>query len=370
MHGTDAAGRSGGTGLRYGLIGCGDIGVVRSMALARIGASVVAVSDINAEAARNVAGRHGAAVESDWHTLLARKDIDAVIISTPPSLHAEMAIEAVRAGKHVLCEKPLARNAEECRTMIEAARQAGRVLAVGFNYRFYPSFALARDLLEAGRIGELSHIRAYAGYSATSHNQPWVKDANVVGGGALHDNGIHLIDLVRSFLGEVVEVTGFATNHVWGLGRAEDNGFLLLRNADNCVATLHASWSEWDRYQFRIELVGTLGKIDVTCFPMRAQVLHSENVGGRMQRRRENFLGTMIGEHARSYRWVVARSFEREFEAFARAVAGKPSPIATGFDGMRAIEIAESARRLESSTARAPAETPSPQSATRAGVTS
>lgn len=365
MQETEAAGRSGGTDLRFGLIGCGDIGIVRSMALARIGARVVAISDINAKAASNVASRHEAVFDRDWHTLLARPDIDAVIISTPPSLHAEMTIEALRAGKHVLCEKPLARNAEECRAMIEAARRAGRVLAVGFNYRFYPSFTLARELLEAGRIGELSHIRAYAGYSATMHNQPWVKDADVVGGGALHDNGIHLIDLVRSFLGEVVEVTGFATNHVWGLGRAEDNGFLLLRNAYDRVATLHASWSEWDRYQFRIELVGTLGKIDATCFPMRAQVLYAENVGGPMHRRRHSYIGTMVGEHARSYRWVVARSFEREFEAFALAVAGRPSPIATGIDGLRAIEIAESARRLDGSAAPARPTAPATQSATR-----
>jgi predicted dehydrogenase len=347
MRENDAAGPSRtAADIRFGLIGCGDIGVVRSIALARANAKFVAVSDINAKAATGVATRHGAVFDRDWHTLLARPDIDAVVISTPPALHAEMCIAALQSGKHVLCEKPLARNAEECRAIIEAARRANRVLAVGFNYRFYPSFALAREVLASGRIGELSHVRAYAGYSATSHNQAWVKDADVAGGGALHDNGIHLIDLVRSFLGEVEEVNGWATNRVWGYGRAEDNGFLMLRSPENRVATLHASWTEWNRYQFRIELVGSLGKIDATCFPMRTEIIWSERTGGRSRRRRHSFLGTMVGEHARSYRWVVARSFVREFEAFAQAMAGRPSQIATGIDGLRAIEIAASAEHL------------------------
>jgi predicted dehydrogenase len=315
-------------------------------ALAQTGATIVAVSDIDAKRATALANRYQAAYDRDWHTLLARPEVDAVIVSTPPSLHEEMCIAAFGAGKHVLCEKPLARTAKECASIMAAAERHRRVLAVGFNYRFYPSFVLAREALAAGRIGELSHIRAYAGYSATGHNQAWVKDASVVGGGALHDNGIHLIDLVRSFLGEVEEVSGWATNRIWGYGEAEDNGYLLLRSAENRVATLHASWTEWDRYQFRIELVGSLGKITATCFPMRTEIVSSDRVGGRARRRVHPFLGTRVGEHARSYRWVVARSFVREFEAFAHAVAGQTSAIATGRDGLRAIEIALAARHL------------------------
>lgn len=343
--------------LRYGLIGCGDIGVVRAAALAHADSPLIAVSDKDSNKASALASQHGASVDRDWQSLLARPEVDAVIVSTPPSLHAAMCIEAVQAGKHVLCEKPLARTAEECRAMVDAAEATGRVLATGFNYRFYPSFELAREVLASGRIGPLSHIRAYAGYSATGHNQPWVKDAAIVGGGALHDNGIHMIDLVRSFLGEIDEVQGFASGTVWNYGDAEDNGFLLLRSSLGCIATLHASWTEWGRYQFRIELVGTLGKIEATCFPMRTEVTWTDRVGGRTRVQRHRFLRTMIGEHARSYRWVVAQSFAREYDAFARAVAGLPSPIATGLDGLRAIEIACAARHIDAATANVPAGT-------------
>jgi predicted dehydrogenase len=342
----DAAVADGERGVRYGLIGCGDIGVVRAAALERGPSSLAAVSDIDASKAGAIAQRAGVPADSDWRRLLERADVDAVIVATPPSLHAEMCIAAFEAGKHVLCEKPLARSAAECREIVDAAQTAGLVIATGFNYRFYPSFMLARQILDSGRIGRLSHIRAYAGYSAVGHNQPWVHDAAVVGGGALHDNGIHLIDLVRHFLGEVEEVKGWATDHVWGYGRAEDNGYLLLRGPEDRVATVHASWSEWEKYQFRIELVGTLGKITSTCFPMRTDVTWAESTGGRTRSRTDRFLSTMVGEHVRSYRWVVARSFVHELAAFDRKVAGLSSPVATGMDGLRAIEIACAAEHL------------------------
>jgi predicted dehydrogenase len=268
------------TGLRFGLIGCGDIGRVRAAALAAGAHRLTVVSDVDTSKARDVAGPAGAAVLTEWRELVTRDDVDAVIISTPPMLHEEMAIRALEAGKHVLCEKPLARTPEECSRMLAAAAQNGRVLATGFNYRFYPSFALARELLDAGAIGELSHIRSYGGYSATGHNQPWVHDADVVGGGALHDIGIHMIDLTQDFLGDVEEVVRFASGSVWRFG-CEDNGFLLMRSADGRIASLHASWTEWGKYRFLIELVGSRGTIRASCFPMRLELLQSSEPGGR-----------------------------------------------------------------------------------------
>jgi predicted dehydrogenase len=327
--------------LRFGLIGCGDIGRLRAAALAQAhGQRLTAVSDLDAARAAEVAAPHGAVHTGDWRPLLERDDVDAIIVSTPPALHAEMAIAALAAGRHVLCEKPLARSIEECRAMVAAAGAAGRVLATGFNYRFYPSFRLARELLNAGAIGELSHIRSYGGYSATSHNQPWVHDAQVVGGGALRDIGIHMIDLTRSFLGDVAEVTRAASAAVWNYPGCEDNGFLLMRSASGRIATLHASWTEWGRYQFVIELVGSRGSIRASCFPMRLELIQSDRPGGSIRRRTHRFPGVFIGEHLRSYRWVVVRSFIAELDAFARLVRGERSRMATGEDGLRAIEIA------------------------------
>jgi predicted dehydrogenase len=295
---------------------------------------------VDGERAARVAAPHGAAAGSDWRALVERDDIDAVFVSTPPALHEEMSVRALEAGKHVLCEKPLARTPAECRAMVDAASRSGRVLATGFNYRFYPSFALARDYLSRGAIGELSHVRSYGGYSATGHNQPWVHDAQVVGGGALHDIGIHLIDLTRSFLGGVDDVVRFDRGAVWNYPDCEDNGFLLMRSPTGVIASLHASWTEWGRYQFLIELVGTRGRMRVSCFPMRLELLQSDAPGGRTKPTVHRFPGVMLGEHLRSYRWVVTRSFSAELAAFADRIAGRPSLCATGADGLRALEIA------------------------------
>lgn len=328
-------------GLRFGLIGAGDIGQVRAAAVAESGSHrLVAVSDKDVERGAGLAARHDAEHCPDWTRLLERDDIDAVIVSTPPALHEDMCVRALAAGKHVLCEKPLARSPEECRRMLGAAERAGRVLATGFNYRFYPSFALARELLASGAIGDLSHIRSYGGYSATSHNQPWVHDADVVGGGALHDIGIHLIDLTRDYLGDVTEVVRCDSGSVWNFPGCEDNGFLLMRSAAGRVATLHASWTEWGRYQFIVELIGTRGSIRASCFPMRVEMISARETGGKTRRRVWRFPGIFVGEHLHSYRWVVRKSFVAELDAFGRAVAGESSAVASGLDGLRAIEIA------------------------------
>ena len=327
--------------LRFGLIGCGEIGRLRAAAMKRCSlAHLVAVSDLNQQAAEAVASQCGSLVENDWRTMVRRNDIDAVLISTPPSLHAEMAIEALNSGKHVLCEKPLGRTPSECHSMVAAAKDSKRFLATGFNYRFYPSIEKARALMDSGLIGKLDHVRAYSGYSAADHNHDWLHDAEMMGGGALRDNGIHLIDLTCYFLGEVAEVKGFVSNSVWGFAGCEDNGFALLRSTAEKIATLQASWTEWQRYRFRIEIYGTRGCIRAYCFPMLTQVTWSEQLGGKTRRRFHFFPMTHIWERLRSYRWVVIQSFVRELEAFSRSASGEYTQVATGWDGLRAVEIA------------------------------
>jgi predicted dehydrogenase len=328
--------------VRFALIGCGDIGILRAKALTQAaGCRLVAAVDSDAAKAKNVASlAPGSIALTDWREAVNRSDVDAVIVSTPPSLHEEMTVTALEAGKHVLCEKPLARTPAECRAMVAAAERTGKRLATGFNYRFYPSFRKARELLDSGVIGELDHIRSYGGYSATSHNQPWVHDAATVGGGALRDIGIHLIDLTRDFLGDVVSVQGKATGRVWKYPGCEDNGFALLTSSRGNLASVHASWTEWRRYQFRVEIYGSRGFIRATCFPMMTQVGVAPETGGPVQSKTDWFPRVALGEKLRSYRWVVVESFVEELAAFARYVRGESSRVATGADGLRAVEIA------------------------------
>jgi predicted dehydrogenase len=329
---------------RFGIIGCGEIGKLRAGAIQRSpAAELMAVSDVDPDRAHAVAASYGGAVVADWRKLVQLDDLDAVVISTPPHLHAEMCIKALESGKHVLCEKPLARTAEECRLILMVAEQNERFVATGFNYRFYPSIEKARELLDAGVIGKLDHIRSYSGYSAKDHNHPWLHDVDVMGGGELRDNGIHLIDLTHYFLGDVKEVKGFAVDKVWDFKGCEDNGFALLRSEAGIVASLQASWTEWRGYRFLIEIYGTRGCIRASCFPMMTQVISMGELGGRARRKSYFFPLVHLREHIFSYRSIVTQSFVREFEAFARARRGEATAIATGYDGLRALEIAEDA---------------------------
>ncbi len=331
--------------MRIGIIGCGEIGALRAAAAGECSFPVSAVSDVELSRAKKLSARHGGTVFPDWQSLICADQVDAVIVCTPPHLHKDMCIAALNAGKHVLCEKPLGRNPQECCEIVDAARHANRLLATGFNYRFFPSVLKANEFLQKGWIGEVDHIRSYAGYSATEHGHPWIHDAEVMGGGALRDNGIHLIDLTRYFLGEVDEVTGFSTGSVWRFQDCEDNGYLLLRTSSNRVATVQASWTEWKGFRFSIEIYGTRGCIRLSCFPMITEILWTHETGGAIKKKTFRFPWLHVMEHLKSYRWVIIKSFVQELDAFAKAVRGEPSQIATGYDGLRAVEIASSARK-------------------------
>ena len=333
--------------MRFGLIGCGWAGSLRAAAIARLaGSRLVSVTDQDPALARKLSETCGAVVDSDWRSLVSRKDLDAVIVSTPPSLHAEICVGALETGKHVLCEKPLARTTPECARILEAAHRSHRLLAVGFNYRFYPAVLKAREILEAGLIGELDHIRSYAGHpGGNEFTHPWVHDVNVMGGGALLDNGIHIIDLTRYFLGEVAEVKGYATGNVWEFPGCEDNGFALLRNSAGKVASLQASWSEWRGYRFWIDIYGTHGCIRASYPPMLTQVVWSNDPGRRPRRRLYFFPKLQVLERLRSHRWTALQSFTEELKAFVQATAGEKTPLALGLDGLRAVQIAHAVYR-------------------------
>ncbi|MEV7084916.1 Gfo/Idh/MocA family oxidoreductase [Streptomyces sp. NPDC093085] len=173
-------------------------------------------------AVRDAAQRHGwAAAETRWRALIARDDVSVVDICTPGESHAEIAIAALEAGKHVLCEKPLANSVAEAEAMVRAAREArarGQVAMVGFNYRRVPAITYARKLIEEGRIGALRHVRA-------TYLQDWLADPAApltwrlkreqAGSGALGDLGAHIVDLVRYLSGEeLVGVSALAETFV------------------------------------------------------------------------------------------------------------------------------------------------------------
>jgi predicted dehydrogenase len=223
-------GTSGRASLGVGVVGYGFMGAAHADAW-RTAAHVfdlplqpamVAVCGRDAAAARAAADRQGwASVETDWRELIARDDIDLVDICTPGDSHAAIAIAALDAGKHVLCEKPLANTLAEGEAMNNSARRAGRRGArsmVGFNYRRVPAIALAHKLVCDGRLGPIRHVRAsYLQDWLTDPSFPmtWRLEALHAGSGALGDLGAHIIDLAQYLTGEpITAVSGSTTTFI------------------------------------------------------------------------------------------------------------------------------------------------------------
>jgi predicted dehydrogenase len=315
--------------MRFGLIGCGEVGRMRAKALLRAAGAELAVT----------ADPENPADLRDPHELLRREDVDAVLVCTPAETHEELTLAGLEAGKHVLCEKPLAPKPEAARRMVDAAEGRGLRLATGFNQRHFPNVAWVKNCLEAGKIGRITHLRAYAGHRGLPEFRSAAeRDPDKIGGGALMDNGIHLIDHVRFLGGEFDSVQGLASSATWKLGRAEDNGVALLRAADGRWAMLHASWTEWSGYRFWIDVYGERGKARVWYGPLYAELIELEAPGGDPRRQRRFFWGANFREKLRDWRSTVVDSFVAELEEFVRPHADPRS--ATGFDGLRAVEIA------------------------------
>jgi predicted dehydrogenase len=243
------------------IIGCGSVGYKRAAALT--GCRLMACADVVGERAEALARKiPPAQAVNDWRAIVERHDVEIVIVSTTHDVLAEITLAALSAGKHVLVEKPAARSAAELDPVIEAAKRARTLVRVGFNHRYHPALRKARELVEAGTLGELMYMRGRYGHGGRlGYEREWRADPDRAGGGELIDQGVHLIDLSRWFLGDFVGVQGLAHTYYWDTS-VEDNGFLLLHTAKRQVAFLHASWTEWKNL-FSLEIFGRLGKLEI-----------------------------------------------------------------------------------------------------------
>lgn len=245
-----------------GIVGCGLIGRKRAKALGQQG-KLVACADLDVSRAVSLSELSGAKVYRDWRELVWSPLVDIVIVATLHDSLAEISRTAAEAGKHVLVEKPAARNAGELESIINAAALTGVKVHVGFNHRYHRSLRKAKEIVESGVLGELMFVRGRYGHGARlGYDAEWRADPLLSGGGELIDQGPHLIDLARWFLGEITEVQGFAHTYFWNMP-VDDNGFMLLKTKKKQAAFLHASCTEWKNL-FSMEIYGKLGKLDLS----------------------------------------------------------------------------------------------------------
>ena len=242
------------------IVGCGLIGGKRAAALAK--GQLVACADVDPARAAVLAGRYAGAAAESVERALVRPDVDVVIVATTNEALASVGMAALDAGKHVLLEKPAGRSVNEIDQLTRAASRAARQVRVGFNHRYHPALQQARAIVDSSALGPLMFARGRYGHGGrVGYDREWRADPVRSGGGELIDQGVHLIDLARWFLGEFVTIDGFAATYFWDMP-VDDNGFLLLRTAGGQAASLHVSCTEWKNL-FSLEIYGRDGKLAI-----------------------------------------------------------------------------------------------------------
>jgi predicted dehydrogenase len=233
--------------VRWGLIGCGDIAAKRVAAAlgSAPNSSLVAVARRRADLAAEFAARHGAKRwHADWRDLVRDTDLDAVYIATPVNLHAEQTIAATEAGKHVLCEKPMALTPSECERMLDAARAHGVRLGVAYYRHHYPIVARLRDLISSGALGPpvVAMVQAFEMFDPPpDHPRAWFLKKEIAGGGPMFDFGCHRIEVLLDLLGSIRTVHGFPANVRFQNRDVEDTCTAHLGFESGAQATLIVS---------------------------------------------------------------------------------------------------------------------------------
>ncbi len=376
--------------LGVGMVGYAFMGAAHSQAWRTVNrvfdlprqVSMVAVAGRDAAAVRAAATRLGwAAATTDWRELIARDDIDVIDICTPGDTHAEIAIAALAAGKHVLCEKPLANTVAEAEAMVSAAAMAhplGVRAMCGFNYRRVPAVSLMRDMVAGGRLGEIRHVRA-------AYLQDWIIDPDFplvwrlrkdkAGSGALGDIGAHIVDLTQFVTGQ--EITGVSAmtetfirsrpvaGGSTGLSAATPNGdgvshgavtvddaaLFLARMSGGAIATYEATrFATGRRNAMRVEINGSLGSI---AFDLE-RLNELEFFDGTAPVAEQGFTRILVTEPTHPYMaaWWPAghiigyeHSFTHEMRDFIDAIASGTDPTPSFADALQVQQVLDAVSR-------------------------
>jgi len=326
--------------VRVGLIGCGNIGAGGHLpAYAHIPeAELVAVCDIVTERANRAAQVSGAAPYTDYRQLLEREDIEMVDICLPTYLHAEAAIAAMEAGKHVLCEKPMAHALEAANAMIEAARRADVKLMIGHVRRFDHRYVSIKAQIEAGKVGQPVFIRRAERQFLPFPPEAWQWDPQR-GGGVILDIGVHATDLFRWFFGQdATEVYAVAKSVREAAREAGsfDHALITCKFEGRGMGFAEISWAYPQGFggalYAQLDVVGTEGKIQYADKDTNPMLIYTRERGHELPRY-FRFMSTT--EYA----------FEEEIRHFVHCILDGREPAVSPQDARAALEMALAAQR-------------------------
>jgi predicted dehydrogenase len=326
-----------------GLVGCGRVTETRHLAAIRRaqGVEAVALSDVDASRLSRVADAHGVARRYEsWRELIEDDGVDAVAVCVPPALHTEIALAAMKAGKHVFVEKPLALTLDECDLLEAAAARAPSLkAAVGFNMRWHRLVREARDALARGELGRVKLVRTvFACGTRARDDYPAWRTRRESGGGSIFELGTHHFDLVRFMLGR-------EAREVYASCDEGDETSVVTLKTDGGVQ-VSTALSEATAEGHELEFYGERGWLRVSCY--RADGFerldagqYAGSVGARLDKLKRTLRALpRVFKQARNGGGDYVNSYAEEWRHFADALRARAELSATLEDGRRALEIA------------------------------
>jgi UDP-N-acetylglucosamine 3-dehydrogenase len=325
--------------VRYGIIGCGAIGQRRHIpeCVANPNSKLAALADPVAERVAELGKRYEAKPYTDYKELLRSPDVDAVVIAGPNSLHAAQTIEALNAGKHVLCEKPMATTRDDAKAMMAAAQKNGKYLMIGLNQRLMPPHVRAKDILKSGRLGKVLSFR-------TAFKHPGPEGWSVDGGkswffrkgeafmGVTGDLGVHKADLMRWLLDqEFAEVTAMLgtldkRDASGKLIEIDDNAMLMLKTDKGVLGSLILSWTNYGQEENYTVLYCENGVMSLGTDPVYGVVVAYKNGDKELHK---------VGEMATNVKQVASGIID----SFTAAILAKRPPEIDGREGYQCLDV-------------------------------
>ncbi|MBI2435827.1 MAG: Gfo/Idh/MocA family oxidoreductase [Candidatus Hydrogenedentes bacterium] len=329
----------------FGIIGCGNIGPVHAEAIANVrNARLVAVSDVVEASAQRLAGKYGAEVYTDYRAMIARPDIEAVCICVPSGLRVEIAEACAAAGKNILSEKPLEVSSKRIDRIIQAADKAGVLLGCIFQSRFSEDSQLVYQAIQEGRFGKLvlgdAYIKWYRS-PAYYASGAWRGTKKLDGGGALMNQGIHQIDLLLWFMGEVKQVQAQKKCIAHEGLEVEDLATAMIEFKNGAYGIIEGSTAIWPGHSARVEVHGTEGSavtedgaLKFWKFAKRKPI--DKKVEARLNQ--ESVLGSGAGDPLSA---LKIEGHRRQIQDFAEAIQKGRPPRIEGREGRRAVALIE-----------------------------
>ncbi len=325
--------------VKYGVIGCGSIAQHRHLpeAAANKDSKVVAVVDPVLDRVEEIAKKYGAKAYIEYREMLKSPDVDAVVVCGPNSTHAAMSIDALNAGKHVLCEKPMATTRADATAMIKAAEKNGKFLYIGMNQRLMPPHVRAKEILDGGKLGKVLAFR-------TSFKHPGPEGWSVDGGkswffkkgqafmGVSGDLGVHKADLIRWLLNQpITEIGGYLTTldkrdpegHLIDL---DDNAYLTMKTEGGIIGSMILSWTNYGAEENYTVIYCTNGVLSIGTDSTYGLIVDYRNGDREMHK-----LGAMSSNVKQVASGVI--------DSFTRNILQNKPPEVDGREGYRALDV-------------------------------